>query len=76
MTRFTLVVLPDGSSILTSPEALPWHEHDHIIRAFEEWRRRRQGVLTMAQTEVVRVESLDLDLPDPSDRVRGPEDGS
>lgn len=76
MTRFTLTVLPDGHALLTTEEALPWHNYRSIMEVFEQWRESPAGIAVMSQTEVVRVESLELALPDPSDRVRGSESGS
>ena len=65
MTRFQLVVRPDGRAILTTTEALSSSAIAELQHAVRGWSEGRWPVLVLPETEVITVGSVELDL-DPS----------
>lgn len=62
MARFTLVVRPDGKAILTCLEALSQSHVEELRAAFAAWREGEFSTLIVAETDVVQVIDVELDL--------------
>lgn len=66
MPRFTLLVVPDGRAILTTPDRLSDAAVDAALAAFVEWRDGRAPALLIHECDVVQVTDLQLDLVEPA----------
>lgn len=61
MSDFTLVITPDGHTILTTPKPMSAENARHIRDLFQTWRETPLGSLVVT-CDVVQVVSVDLDL--------------
>ncbi len=62
MSRYTLLVMPDGKGFLTTEEGLSEKEVEQLRFAFERWRESDKGIAILASCSVEKVTSLDLDF--------------
>lgn len=62
MARFTLVVRPDGRALLVTSERFAAETLEPIRAALDEWVEGRYQVAVLADTDVVRVTELEVDL--------------
>lgn len=62
MARFTLVIRPDGRALLTTTEQFSAEALEPIRQALDDWIAGKYQVAVAAETEVVRVEELEIDL--------------
>lgn len=61
MAHFQLVISPDGHALLTTPESLSEQQLVRLRALLKDWQERKTlGVL--ADTDVVLVSSIDIDL--------------
>lgn len=63
MSRFTVLVTPDGKALLTSTEQLTESERAALVVDLERWRSGAwpSPVATIESCDVVQVESIDVD---------------
>lgn len=62
MTRFTLLVVPDGRAVLTTTEDLSDADVAEVRRQVKGWKDGEWPVLVIPDAEVVQVAAIDLDL--------------
>lgn len=60
---FTLTVRPDGKAILSTTETLRPEQIDKLREKFAEWSSdEKNRTILLSETEVVRIEDVELDL--------------
>lgn len=62
MATFTLLVVPDGKALLTTPERLSDQESAAIRETVRGWRDGEWPVLIVPDCDVVQVAQIDFDL--------------
>lgn len=62
MTRFTLVIEPDGRALLVTPDDLTEDMLHQIEEAWERWRDSDKAVAILANTDIKQVRRVELDL--------------
>lgn len=62
MATFTLLVVPDGRALLTTPERLSDAQTVAIREAVRGWRDGEWPVLIVPDCDVVQVAAIDVDL--------------
>jgi len=74
MTRFTVVVLPDGRALFTTTEPMNQEQTAWLTQQLDHWMKTDppQWAVLM-DTTVVRVEYLAIDLDASEGRVQSPE---
>lgn len=60
---FTLVVYPNGQSILATEEPLTREQVDEIKELFKQWKASNEDVLVVGRMKVMTSLDLELDLP-------------
>lgn len=74
MTRFTVVVLPDGRALFTTEERMDGERTAFLAEQLSKWHdQERPGWAVLMDTKVVRVESLDIDIEAPRGPVQSSE---
>lgn len=62
MARFTLVVRPDGRALLVTNEAFAAESLEPVREALDAWVAGVYQVGVLADTDVVRIEELEVDF--------------
>lgn len=62
MTRFQLLVRPDGRALLTTTEAFAAETLEPIRAVLDDWLHGQTGVLVLTETDVIRITELEVDL--------------
>lgn len=63
MTRFSLVVMPNGKAVLTTREALSPRYADQIRQAYDAWSASDGAkTLIIVDCDVVQVVDIELDI--------------
>lgn len=62
MARFALIIRPDGRALLVTAEPFSAEALEPVRAALDEWIVGKFTVGVLAETEVIRVEQLDVDL--------------
>lgn len=62
MIRLTILVLPDGRALVTTPLVLRADEVAHLQDLLARWKDSDAGIGILDATEVVRVADLEVDL--------------
>lgn len=65
MTRFKLVIRPDGRAFLTTAEQLSQVRHQELIGVVRDWEDGKYPVLIIPDCEVVQVADLEVQLGEP-----------
>lgn len=62
MARFALVIRPDGRALLVTAEPFATETLEPVRAALDEWIQGKYTVGVLAETAVIRVEELEVDL--------------
>lgn len=62
MATLTLIVVPDGRAVLTTPERLTDKARYELAEVIAGWREGKWPVLIIPDCDVIQVADVDIDL--------------
>lgn len=65
MTRLRLLIRPDGHALLTTDGPVSPAEYDTLTQVFRSWQSGPTAVGLLPDCEVILVQDVSLELPEP-----------